>query len=638
MYKYRRKVMALAMLVILLTGAGLTACQKEETLIDAQGIRYGQYGSAMFKGSVIVENDLTVTDSLNVDGDIDYDGDGFDVDTTGAISLDADTASNFNTAGAGIDLTIESEAGRVVIKGDEAAADGVYIDADDAAGTGLDIDVGATNGVSIDGGMLDVGTGTCGVADGDNDVCIAAVLEVDGEFELDGALDADSTADFAGLVTFSRGSNNAATVSAGGTFSLPATADLHAFGYVAVGDGTPDGSVSAGTDETLYVEGAFEVDGEAEFDGAIDSDGGASFAGASTYTQVNGAGASANPWDYTGTTGIMDGSDNMTVIDINVTSANHTSTSNVVAGIDLSIASQDADAEESAIIFSANWDNDLNAVTSLDLSVDDAVIVVIADPPAANANGDILDVTVTNAGGDGTDYFILFDLNVTGSAGTDTTNTTTGIDLSLTSPQASQIETAILLDTDWDVGIDMDASCLDLDLDADTSICADTEDTIDIEINAADDFQFTANTFTLVAGSRIAAADETTGTHGVMFTAFGTHTHADVETVASVLSIPANANVVDVMYLITTDWDDGATATVDCGIEGGDTDAFLDAVDLNAVGNGLFHRMGGAAEMPALTSLVDVGASEVDVVCQVAEGNNDAANGSATLYIMYILD
>ena len=44
-----------------------------------------------------------------------------------------------------------------------------------------------------------------------------------------------------------------------------------------------------------------------------------------------------------------------------------------------------------------------------------------------------------------------------------------------------------------------------LDADADTSISADTDDQIDIKISGADDFQFTANTFTAQSGSTIAA-------------------------------------------------------------------------------------------------------------------------------------
>ena len=52
--------------------------------------------------------------------------------------LTSDTASNFSTTGAGIDVTIDSASGRVVINGEEAAADAVRILS--AAG-GLDVDV-----------------------------------------------------------------------------------------------------------------------------------------------------------------------------------------------------------------------------------------------------------------------------------------------------------------------------------------------------------------------------------------------------------------------------------------------------------------------------------------------------------------
>ena len=53
--------------------------------------------------------------------------------------------------------------------------------------------------------------------------------------------------------------------------------------------------------------------------------------------------------------------------------------------------------------------------------------------------------------------------------------------------------------------IDLNGNELILDLDADTSITADTDDQIDIKIGGADDFRFTANTFTALSGSTIAA-------------------------------------------------------------------------------------------------------------------------------------
>ena len=53
--------------------------------------------------------------------------------------------------------------------------------------------------------------------------------------------------------------------------------------------------------------------------------------------------------------------------------------------------------------------------------------------------------------------------------------------------------------------LDLNGVELVLDADADTSITADTDDQIDIKIAGADDFRFTANTFTALSGSTIAA-------------------------------------------------------------------------------------------------------------------------------------
>ena len=84
------------------------------------------------------------------DGGIDIDSGtgGIAIDSTGAISIQGAAASDFSTTGAGIDLTLDATAGRVVVDGGEAAADAVRIIASDVAG-GIDIDSG-TGGVAID--------------------------------------------------------------------------------------------------------------------------------------------------------------------------------------------------------------------------------------------------------------------------------------------------------------------------------------------------------------------------------------------------------------------------------------------------------------------------------------------------------
>ena len=50
---------------------------------------------------------------------------------------------------------------------------------------------------------------------------------------------------------------------------------------------------------------------------------------------------------------------------------------------------------------------------------------------------------------------------------------------------------------------DLNGSELVLDADGDTTIAADTDDTIDIKIAGADDFQFTANDFSVLSGSTL---------------------------------------------------------------------------------------------------------------------------------------
>ncbi len=80
-------------------------------------------GSGGFPG---VFTDLTATGTVSFTG------------ATGPINMTSATASSFGVTGAGIDLTLSSAAGRVVVNGEEAAADAVRILS--AAG-GLDVDV-----------------------------------------------------------------------------------------------------------------------------------------------------------------------------------------------------------------------------------------------------------------------------------------------------------------------------------------------------------------------------------------------------------------------------------------------------------------------------------------------------------------
>jgi len=79
-----------------------------------------------------------------------------------------------------------------------------------------------------------------------------------------------------------------------------------------------------------------------------------------------------------------------------------------------------------------------------------------------------------------------------------------------------------LVDAGFGGALDIEGRELVLDADGDTTITADTDDQIDIKIAGADDFQFTANTFTAQSGSTIAAQALTATTVTASSTVQGT--------------------------------------------------------------------------------------------------------------------
>jgi hypothetical protein len=101
----------------------------------------------------------------------------------------------------------------------------------------------------------------------------------------------------------------------------------------------------------------------------------------------------------------------------------------------------------------------------------------------------------------------------------------------------------------------MEGRELILDADGDTSITADTDDQIDIKIAGADDFQFTANTFTAQSGSSIVVPEGglTFGSTAITSTAAELNlldgvsglVQADLTKLAAVDSTAAELNIVD---------------------------------------------------------------------------------------------
>jgi Leucine-rich repeat (LRR) protein len=112
-----------------------------------------------------------------------------------------------------------------------------------------------------------------------------------------------------------------------------------------------------------------------------------------------------------------------------------------------------------------------------------------------------------------------------------------------------------LIDAGFGGSLDLEGRELVLDADGDTTITADTDDQIDIKIAGADDFQFTANTFTAQSGSSIVVPESglTFGSTAITSTAAELNlldgvsglVQADFTKLAAVDSTAAELNIVD---------------------------------------------------------------------------------------------
>jgi len=133
--------------------------------------------------------------SSNAAGGIDIDcgTGGATLDSTGAISIDGAAASNFTVGGAGIDLTLSSTLGRVIVNAEEAAANAITLvsaagglDCNTALQTNIDSSQAAANAIRIiasnAAGGIDIDSGTAGIT-----------VDTTGAFSIDGALGSNIT-------------------------------------------------------------------------------------------------------------------------------------------------------------------------------------------------------------------------------------------------------------------------------------------------------------------------------------------------------------------------------------------------------------------------------------------------------------
>lgn len=137
---------------------------------------------------------------------------------------------------------------------------------------------------------------------------------------------------------------------------------------------------------------------------------------------------------------------------------------------------------------------------------------------------------------------------------------------------AAVVDGPIELTTGGLVDLNGIADALVLDADADTTISAPTDDQIDVEISGADDFTFTANTFTALSGSSIATNTiaETTAGNGVVIDGakvrdgifIGAQAAPTAETGAATITI---ADILTGIVTVTHATGSGVALTLDTG-------------------------------------------------------------------------
>lgn len=156
-----------------------------------------------------------------------------------------------------------------------------------------------------------------------------------------------------------------------------------------------------------------------------------------------------------------------------------------------------------------------------------------------------------------------------------------------------------------------------------------------LEVDGAVDLDSTVNLggdVTLAAGYQIIAENGTNA--GVVFAAENTLAYTDV-TSKTMFVLPANSDIVDTLWVVSTAFNDSGTDTIDCGTSPqADPDDYVDGYDGSSA---TVNRLGDGADMPSGV-LGDVGSSNVTVVCLYTGQNSNASAGAGRLIIWYSID
>lgn len=163
---------------------------------STQGTTASSININSIAGGVTIDGGLATADAINLVAsnaaggiDIDAGTGGIAIDSTGAFSIDGAAASNITTTGAGVDLTLSSVLGSVLIESTENAANAIRLHANGGVNETIQIhsDLGtAVNSIDIlsdVGGITLTATGLAS-ADAINLNAVAGGVDIDGALQV----------------------------------------------------------------------------------------------------------------------------------------------------------------------------------------------------------------------------------------------------------------------------------------------------------------------------------------------------------------------------------------------------------------------------------------------------------------------
>jgi len=104
----------------------------------------------------------------------------------------------------------------------------------------------------------------------------------------------------------------------------------------------------------------------------------------------------------------------------------------------------------------------------------------------------------------------------------------------------------------------------------------------------------------------------------------------DDGTTTTIATLPANSQIIEIYVDVTTAFDAGTTNTLDLG-DGSTADQFADALDVSSAA-----RLLATSDVSQIPNLIDIGASDVQVVATYNQTGSAATAGAATVTVVYV--